>query len=83
MTTELHNIDGLSDAEMEMEAALAEGVRPADTQVTAALARKAHEIWGEAGECPEARELDEFLVRLAECYNALSPYNDYDLDIDI
>ena len=60
---------------------LAEGVRPHDTQVTAALAAKAVELWGD--EEGDRLGLEEFLTKLGRCYNELSPYNDYDLDIDL
>ena len=69
--------DDMEDLPLPVE--LDEGTRPADTQVTAALAAKAREIWDQ--EDPEG--LQEFLLMLGSCYNELSPYNDYDLDIDL
>lgn len=53
--------------------------RPYDTVVTAALAAKARELWGDN----MPAETQAFLDKLRVCYNSLSPYNDYDLDIDL
>ena len=42
------------------------------------------ELWGDgAGAAQDDDGLGIFLSRLAQCYDALGQYNDYDLDIDL
>lgn len=54
----------------------------ADTQVVYRLMEAAIEL--DQGELmPASVKLSDFRAVLAACYNMLSPYNDYDLDIDL